>query len=67
MKKKIGPQIKKNVEKKLAAPLDLTYFMVEDPSWNRLASRAYFTKPATLSLVLLLTTVKYKNTITQKI
>ena len=36
------------------------YFRIEDSSRDRLASTAYFAKPATLSLLLLLTTVKYK-------
>ena len=41
-------------------PLDPACFMIEGPSQNRLASTAYFAKPAALSLLLLLTTVKYK-------
>ena len=37
-----------------------TRFRIENPSQNRLVSTAYFAKPVTLSLLLLLTTAKYK-------
>ena len=37
-----------------------TRFRIENPSQNRLVSTAYFAKPVMLSLLLLLTTAKYK-------
>ena len=37
-----------------------TCFRIENPTWNRLASTAYFPKQAMLSLLLLLSTVKHK-------